>query len=320
MTDINLFDISAFPLDRLIKLKGDIAVIVVLPTLGERESDLIADKLAMLSSLTGSVVDHIFLAHRKLSPSSSPDRTEQAASAAPCPVTVINCAEVTGIPDMDMEPGKGADMRRALFEISKMPDITESCADPVVVFLDSDSDNSFFSPDYAVSLACAVLSGFDFAKAGFWRRSGRVKKFTAQPLFSVIDHPLINKLTGLSYPLSGECAARMSFFNSVHFFQKFGVETSMLIDACAGGSKIADINFGLYDHGHSGDADVQKISFGVIRAFLMRLEMMGIISFNNGARISDIFRLISIDENGTPGADELNMAEKIYEPLASLLR
>jgi hypothetical protein len=223
------------------------------------------------------------------------------------------------VPDMDNEKGKGADMRRTIYRINKeyLKEITLS--DIIIVFLDADVLPEFFGSHFVIGLAGGVLKGADYAKGGFWREMGRVKKYVAQPLFSVIDHPSLKTLSEFSYPLSGECAGTLSFFNSVRFWQIYGVETGILIDASMGGYSLADINLGLYDHEHHNDINIQKMSFGIIRTYFRSLIDYGIISLNQGAVISDIFSAEYIDSNSERVVLKENLNEIKYQPLKNIL-
>ena len=123
---------------------------------------------------------------------------------------------------MGDESGKGADMRRTLYYINK------ECSakhDDIIIYLDSDVKEKYFNIYFIYNLLGAVLDGNDFAKSGFWRKMGRVKKYLAQPLFSSIYHPKLTNITNFSYPLSGEVAGTVNFFNSVNFWQIYGIET-----------------------------------------------------------------------------------------------
>jgi hypothetical protein len=243
--------------------------------------------------------------------------TEQRVKAI-LPVTDLFLSSDTGVPDMGSEPGKGADMRRTLYRLN----MEEADSDPgkvIVVFLDSDVVPEFFGAHFVTSLAGAVLRGADFAKAGFWREMGRVKKYAAQPLFSLISHPRLERIKDFSYPLSGECAGTLQFFNSVSFWQRYGIETGILIDALMGDWTASDVNLGLYDHEHHNDSFIQKMSFGVMRAFFKSLERYGLIDFSEESGVSDILRYSYVSSSGERCSVEENCSEFFYQPLSSVL-
>ena len=187
------------------------------------------------------------------------------------------------------------------------------------MFLDSDVVPEYFGEHFVLGLAGAVLEGADFSKASFWREMGRVKKYVAQPLFSLIDHPELKKLTDFSYPLSGEVAGTLKFFNSVNFWQIYGVETGINIDACFGDYNVTDVNLGLYDHEHHPDVNIQKMSFGIMRTFFLKLVEYGIIELKGNAKIGDIFRASFIGELGKRQTMEFDLTEKRYDPIIDIL-
>lgn len=219
---------------------------------------------------------------------------------------------------MGSEPGKGADMRRTIYRLN-MEEADSDHGKVIVVFLDADVVPQFFGSHFVTSLAGAVLHGADFAKAGFWREMGRVKKYAAQPLFSLISHPRLNRIREFSYPLSGECAGTLNFFKSVSFWQRYGVETGILVDALMGDWAVSDVNLGLYDHEHHDDSFIQKMSFGVMRSFLKSLERYGLINFSDGSGISDILEYSYIDSSGEVCRVEENCDELFYQPLSDVL-
>ncbi|MBN1532957.1 MAG: hypothetical protein JXA20_09865 [Spirochaetes bacterium] len=303
--------------ERFLSLKGDRAVYAVFSTIGEREADLVNRKIALLSGELDGCLDGIFLSHRRRNPRHG-DLTESRALEA-WNGTVILPAHDTKVPDMGDERGKGADMRRALYRINRHHRRGKSEDRIVIVFLDADVVTEYFGTHFVLGLAGPVLEGYDFAKAGFHRAMGRVKKFVAQPLFSAISHPKLDLLRELSYPLSGEAAGTLAFFNGVNFWQMYGVETGIDVDSCMGGCRIADVNLGHYDHQHHDDPAIQAMAFGVIRTYLTRLMEHGILELKDGARISDLFAATSIDRHGSRERIEVPLDEIRYRPLRSVL-
>jgi hypothetical protein len=289
---------------------------VIFSTYGERECDMISHKISLLKSEAGGLIDMIFLSHRRIG--NTEERTERMAKEADSSIEVIVNNSIS-VPDMDDEKGKGSDMRRAVYHINKYFRGSMQENDIILVFLDADVLPEYFGAHFVIGLAGAILEGYDFAKASFWRAMGRVKKYTAQPLYSLIDHPKINKLTGFAYPLSGEVAGTLEFFNSVNFWQIYGIETGMNIDSCLGGKRVADVNLGLYDHHHHGDFVIQQMSFGIIRTFFIQLIDNGILKLEDGAKISDVFKISYIDEEGERKYFECNLHEKKYQPLKKIL-
>ncbi len=317
MDKITYFDSSDFRLDQLLNRKGDRKVFVVFSTFGEREADLIYDKISILRRDIGDLIDRVFLSHRRTG--DKPELTEEKARAADSGAEIVICNSLD-VPDMDIERGKGSDMRRTLYHINRLYGREFSESDIIVVFLDADVVPEYFGVHFVLGLAGAVIEGYDFSKASFWREMGRVKKYVAQPLLSVIEKENLRMLTEFSYPLSGEVAGTLEFFNRVSFWQMYGVETGINIDSCFGDFKVADVNLGLYDHEHHPDLDIQKMSFGIIRTFFLQMIEYGIIELRGGAEISDTFRSTYIDENGKRQFQEINLQELKYRPLREVLQ
>ena len=315
MSKFQNVEATDFNNDDVQKSKGKKKVYVIFSTFGEREANLIYDKITLLKNELGTVIDKIFLSHRRAE--NRDELTEQKALLADENVEILICNSYD-VPDMGNEKGKGADMRRTLFHINdKYADGKPE--DIILVYLDADVVTEYFGPHFVLGLAGAVLKGNDFAKASFWRGMGRVKKFVAQPLFSVIDHPDLNRLREFSYPLSGEVAGTLKFFNSVNFWQIYGVETGINIDASLGKFKIADVNLGSYDHEHHGDLNIQKMAFGIIRTYFKQLLDYGLIDLKKGAEISDSFQASYIDENSDRQKMEFDLTEKKYKPMDTVL-
>ncbi|MCX8124596.1 MAG: hypothetical protein N3F66_10595 [Spirochaetes bacterium] len=313
MGKIDHLESTDFSDDVLLTAKGDKKIFVVFSTFGEREAELIYQKVSLIGAL--QCVDAIFVSHRRTYDDKI-ELTESKAIEASPKANVIVC-NLVHVPDMGLERGKGADMRRALYYL-----ITKLKADinnTVVVFLDADVLPQYFGPHFVLGLAGAVLQGYDFAKASFWRQMGRVKKYVAQPLLSAIAHSNLEPLQEFAYPLSGEVAGTLSFFTKVSFWQMYGVETGINVDAVLGDYKIADVNLGLYDHEHHNDVNIQKMSFGIIRTFLLQLIEYGYFELKNGAEISDVFRAQYIDEKGKRQYLEFNLSEKKYFPLCTII-
>jgi glucosyl-3-phosphoglycerate synthase len=316
MKTINQYESSEFTLEELRGIKGSRKIIVVFSTFGEREASLIHDKIHILRSGLGEFIDRILVSHRRSG--ESEDATERRAREAWEGTEILICNSCA-VPDMGAENGKGADMRRALYHINTACVKGADPRDVIVVFLDADVVPKYFGPHFVLALSGALLRGHDFARASFWREMGRIKKFVAQPLMSVINHPDLKHITDFYYPLSGEAAGTLEFFNSVHFWQRYGVETGINVDTCMGEYRVADVNLGLYDHEHHRDLDIQKMAFGIIRTYLTQLRDYGVIRLAENAFISDTFRVSFIDEEGDRRHFEFDLAEIKYSPLKDIL-
>lgn len=316
MKKILKFNHTDFTPEYLLKIKGEKKIYAVFSTFGEREADLVVEKIAVLKTLPHGVIDRMIINHRRAG--SSSDRTELSVSSVYSDVDIM-ISNDTAVPDMEKEKGKGADMRRTLYRLNMEYKNSAIPENIIVVFLDADVLPEYFGIHFITGLAGAVLNGADFVKGGFWRAMGRVKKYVAQPLFSVINHPSLSGLTEFSYPLSGECAGTLGFFNAMSFSQIYGVETSILIDAVMGNYTLADVNLGLYDHEHHNEINIQKMSFGIMRTYLKSLIDHGVISLNENASLSDIFSAEYIDSSGNRVAIKENLSEIRYRPLYEIL-
>lgn len=316
MSKIDLFSVSDFDVKVLKKKKGSRKIFVVFSTFGEREAELIYDKIRLLRSGLGDLIDKIFLSHRRKG--AHPELTEQKARKADPSCEIIVCNDIA-VSDMGPESGKGADMRRALYVINREHAEGAGTDDILIIFLDADVVKEHFGSHFVYALAGPLLEGYDFSKASFWRKMGRVKKFVAQPLFSVIRYPELEHLADLAYPLSGEVGGTLKFFNAVHFWQIYGIETGINIDASFGDFKTADVNLGLYDHEHHGEVNIQKMSFGIIRTYIKQLVDYGVITLNDGASVSDTFRASYIDEHEKRQEMSFDLTEVKYMPLREIL-
>ncbi|MDY6933526.1 MAG: hypothetical protein SVZ03_04790 [Spirochaetota bacterium] len=316
MKDISFLNSSEFNIDRLLNLKGNRRIFAVFSTFGEREAQLVYDKISLLYSEANNFIDKIFLSHRRVT-SDKIEQTEINAKRAHPDVEVLICNSMS-VPDMGDERGKGADMRRLLYYVNRIYRGSTAENEIIIVFLDADVESRYFGTHFVLGLAGAIIEGFDFAKASFWRAMGRVKKYVAQPLFSLIEHPKLKMLTKFAYPLSGEVAGTLDFFNSVDFWQMYGIETGMIIDACFKDYRVADVNLGLYDHEHQSEIDIQKMSFGIMRTFLMQLLKHDIIGLKDGAKIGNIFELSYINENAKRSSNVFELNELRYTPLKIL--
>jgi len=316
MRHIKLYEHTDFNKKDLLRKKKGRAVYVIFSTFGEREAALINDKIRLLREELSDFIDGIIVSHRRKGMRG--DETEKRAREAWEGAEVIVCNSYK-VPDMGAEKGKGADMRRVLHYLNRGKKGFTPEPDTVVVFLDADVLPRYFSARFVLSLSGAVIAGNDFVRASFWREMGRIKKYVAQPLLSVIEHPQLRMLSEFHYPLAGEAAGTIKFFNSVRFWQMYGVETGINMDVCRGDYKFADVNLGLYDHHHHSDLDIQKMAFGVIRTYLSQLRDYGIVRFSDEARISDVLSISFIDERGRRRSRSFDLKEKRYQPLKNIL-
>lgn len=313
---IRKYDSQDFNKEILKNLLGNRKVFTVFSTFGEREADLVFKKIKLFSEELKDLNNNIILSHRRID-ADKMEETEKNALEASSDTDILICNNYSMVPDMDNEKGKGADMRRALYFINKE---RKASADDIVLFLDTDVVTEYFGIHFFLGLIGALIQDKnDFAKSSFWREMGRVKKYVAQPLFSVLKGDNLEQLSELAYPLSGEVAGTIDFFNSVHFWQIYGVETGINIDAVINDYNIADVNLGKYDHEHNSDVNIQKMSFGIIRTYMKQLVDYGYIELKSGCSVSDQFNAEYIDEMKQRQQLDFMLEEKKYNPLKTLL-
>ena len=310
------YDAADFNRKDLLRAKGGRKVFVVFSTFGEREAGLIHDKIAVLRKELSDYIDGILVSHRRVG--EAEEQTERRAREAWDGVEVLVCNDFA-VPDMGDGAGQGRG--HAARPVPHQRLLEEGGVRPQRGRRVSRRGRR------APLLRRAFRPGPErggarrqrFRARELLARPGPRKKFVAQPLFSVIDHPALKRMTDYHYPLSGEVAGTLAFFNAVHFWQRYGVETGINVDTCMNGHRVADVNLGLYDHEHHADIDIQKMAFGIIRTYLMQLRDYGIITLADGASISDTFKECFIDEEGRRQRLEFELSEKKYEPLRNIL-
>ena len=65
MEKIKYYESSQFPVKKIKDIKGDYTIVVVFSTFGTREAELIYDKISLIRKELGSIVDGIYLSHRR---------------------------------------------------------------------------------------------------------------------------------------------------------------------------------------------------------------------------------------------------------------
>lgn len=314
---INYYEAETFTKEMIQEMKNNRKIFTVFSTFGEREADLVKNKISLFNHELGDLCDSIILSHRRMKHDVQ-ESTEEKALEGSYSTDILICNHYNFLSDMKDEKGKGADMRRALHFIN-----TEKNASPndIILFLDTDVVTEYFGVHFFYGLVGPLLKDrCDFSKASFWREMGRVKKYVAQPLFSSIEHPALSKITDLSYPLSGEVAGTVNFFNNVHFWQIYGVETGINIDAVVNNYNIADVNLGKYDHEHNSEVNIQKMCFGIIRTYLKQLIDYGIVELKDGAKISNNFKASLINGECNRENMDFDLTEIKYQPLKYVLK
>jgi len=170
--------------------------------------------------------------------------------------------------------GKGENLWKSLYVLSG----------DIVVWIDADISN--IAPKFVTGLIGPLLERphLDYVKAFYERPlrgtgglapsgGGRVTEVLVRPLFSLF-YP---ELAELVQPLSGEYAGRRSLLESLPFSVGYGVEVGHLIDILhsRGCTRIGQVDLDLRVHRNQSVQALSRMSFGILRTFLRRLEKYG---------------------------------------------
>jgi glucosyl-3-phosphoglycerate synthase len=205
---------------RLVDVKGDTRVSVVLPALNEQET-----VGAIVSTIRTSLVErHGLVDELVVMDSGSTDGTYDAAVEAGA--KVVRREEI--LADFEPLPGKGEVLWRSL----------AATTGDVLVFVDSDLRD--FTANFVTGLLGPLLTdpAVQLVKATYDRHlthggtlvpagGGRVTELVARPMLNM-HWP---ELAGFVQPLSGEYAARRELLEQLPFPTGYGVEIGLLVDA-----------------------------------------------------------------------------------------
>lgn len=242
---------------KLVDVKGDTRISVVLPALNEQET-----VGPIVSTIRTSLVErHGLVDELVVMDSGSTDGTYDAAVEAGA--KVVRREEVLG--DFEPLPGKGEVLWRSLAATSG----------DLVVFLDSDLIEP--DPAFVPTLLGPLLTtpGVHLVK-GFYRRplrlestgGGRVTELLARPVLSALRP----SLGGLVQPLGGEYAGTRALLESVPFATSYGVEIGLLLDTVdgLGLDAIAQVNLGVRKHRNRNLMDLGVMSRQITATALRR--------------------------------------------------
>ncbi len=261
---IRPFHHAQFPLELLRERKHE-SVTVVLPT--REVADTIGPIVERLLSLDG-LVDQVLVVD-----AASQDGTADIAASLGADVR----QESQLLPEFGQVLGKGDAMWRAL----------DAAEGELIVYLDSDTRD--FAPHFATGMLGPLICEeryVRFVKAHFRRPysavegeprpvdGGRVTELTARPLLSAF-YP---ELGALIQPLSGEVAARRSFFDQLPFATGYAIETSMLLharDVLGGTEGMAQVDLEERRNHHQPLRALGPMAYAVLRVILERLREEG---------------------------------------------
>lgn len=268
------------------KSRQGITVSLCIPTLNEE--DTIGEVVACLRS---ALLERVpLLDEVAVVDSGSSDRTREVAAAAGADVYLA--AEI--LPETGPARGKGENIWKAVHQLRG----------DILCFVDGDVRNMhprFVYGPLGVLLRQPQVS---YVK-GFYDRphaaveigvrpagGGRVTEALVRPLFSLF----FPELAGFVQPLAGEYAARRSVLEAIAMPSGYGVETAHVIDVLQGwgAGSLAQCDLDERIHRHQDTASLGRMSFSILRAFLLRARRDGILATT--ADLPDVYRQFVRDE------------------------
>jgi glucosyl-3-phosphoglycerate synthase len=251
---------------KLVDVKGDTRISVVLPALNEQET-----VGAIVSSIRSRLVErHGLVDELVVMDSGSTDGTYDAAVEAGA--KVVRREEVLG--DFEPLPGKGEVLWRSL----------AATTGDVLVFVDSDLHD--FTPNFVTGLLGPLLTNpaIQLVKATYDRAltqgetvlpagGGRVTELVARPVLN-LHWP---ELAGFVQPLSGEYAARRELLEQLPFPTGYGVEIGMLVDALrlVGLDGLAQVDLSRRKHRNQEIGKLGRMSSEILQVAYERLRREG---------------------------------------------
>jgi len=180
------------------------------------------------------------------------------------------------LPDQGAKRGKGENLWKAIYQLKS----------DIIVYVDADIKN--IHPRFVYGLVAPLIfrPEVQYVKAFYDRPlaftkgvrlsgGGRVTEILVRPLFSLF----FPELSALIQPLSGEYAVRRDVLEKLPFPIGYGVETSHLIDLyhMKGLNAFAQTDLDQRVHRNQTTRDLGKMSFGILQAFLSRIESLGVL-------------------------------------------
>lgn len=251
---------------KLVDVKGDTRVSVVLPALNEQET-----VGAIVSTIRTRLVErHGLIDELVVMDSGSTDGTYDAAVEAGA--KVVRREEVLG--EFEPLPGKGEVLWRSL----------AATTGDILVFVDSDLHD--FTPSFVTGLLGPLLTNpsVQLVKATYDRHlshgetmipagGGRVTELVARPVLNM-HWP---ELAGFVQPLSGEYAARRELLEQLPFPTGYGVEIGLLVDALrlVGLDGLAQVDLSRRKHRNQEIGKLGRMSSEILQVAFERLRREG---------------------------------------------
>ncbi len=267
----NTYHHSDFPsLESLVKEKEkqNLSISLCIPALNEEET--IGKEIVLLKSEL--MTRHSLLDELAVIDSGSTDRTCEVARSFGADVYLSSDI----LPEEGEKKGKGENLWKAIYELEG----------DIILYLDADIKN--IHPKFAYGLLAPLIlrPEVKYVKAFYDRPlilsggtrpsgGGRVTEILVRPLFSLFFPPL----TVFVQPLSGEYAVRREVLEQIAFPVGYGVETSHLIDVLQlyGLEAFAQVDLDQRVHRNQETRALGKMAFGILKTFLQRLRMHGLI-------------------------------------------
>jgi glucosyl-3-phosphoglycerate synthase len=257
---------SDWQTSRLVDVKGDTTVSVVLPALNEQETvgAIVATIRTDLMERQGLVDELVVM------DSGSTDGTYDVAVEAGA--KVVRREEVLG--EFEPLPGKGEVLWRSL----------AATTGDILVFVDSDLHD--FTPTFVTGLLGPLLTdpSVQLVKATYDRAlthgetvvpagGGRVTELVARPMIN-LHWP---ELAGFVQPLSGEYAGRRALLEQLPFPTGYGVEIGMLVDALrlVGLPALAQVDLCRRKHRNQEIGKLGRMSSEILQVAYERLRREG---------------------------------------------
>jgi glucosyl-3-phosphoglycerate synthase len=284
---------SDWKTSRLVDVKGDTTVSVVLPALNEQDTvgAIVAAIRTRLMERHGLVDELVVM------DSGSTDGTCDAAVEAGA--KVVRREEVLG--EFEPLPGKGEVLWRSL----------AATTGDILVFIDSDLRD--FTTSFVTGLLGPLLTdrSVQLVKATYDRPltqgrtvvpagGGRVTELVARPMIN-LHWP---ELAGFVQPLSGEYAARRPLLEQLPFPTGYGVEIGMLVDALrlVGLPALAQVDLSRRKHRNQEIGKLGRMSSEILQVAYERLRREGRLAMAPPAteltqfeRSGDDYVLLTVD-------------------------
>lgn len=240
-----------WPLPRVLELKGDHRIAVVIPARNEEAT--VGEVVRVIAAELGELVDELIVMD-----SLSSDAT--GAAAATAGAIVHSVADVR--PDLGVHPGKGEALWKSLF-------VTDA---DVLVFIDADL--SEWGAHFVTGLLGPLLADEQVMLVrGYYDRvldtgdsvsleGGRVTELVARPWLA-LHRP---ELADVVQPLAGEWAMRRSAFESLPIPMGYGVELATLLDVHSryGLPAVAQVDLGRRAHRHQSLHDLSAMALELL--------------------------------------------------------